>query len=184
MCAVVGCAVVLSEVANYLAWYWPPPAWFRDAMAPLADVRAHWPVALLAAVLAGPIAEEVIFRGVILRGLRTARPAAFAITVSAVLFAIAHLNPWQGLAAFCLGLLIGWTYVRTGSLSLCIAAHVLNNFLAMLSSMLPPWIPGMMGRPDGLVQFQPVWFTVTGAVVFAVATIVFVAKTRRMAAVI
>lgn len=179
--AVLGCAVVLSELSNYLAWYWPMPLWFREAMAPLLNTEEYWPLAMLTAVLIGPIAEEFIFRGIVLRGLIGAGSAWAAVIWSAALFGIAHLNPWQGFSAFCIGLLLGWAYVRTRSLTLCIVAHVLNNFVAMLAPMLPPWIPGATG-PQDHAQFQPVWFTSVGAVVFVVATIVFAAKTRPAAA--
>lgn len=176
--AVLGCATVLSEVSNFLAWFWPPPAWYLNAMATL-DMGQYWPLSLLVAVFIGPVAEEFIFREIILRGLLGTRPAARAVIWSAALFGIAHLNPWQGLGAFCLGLLVGWGYVRTRSLALCIAAHVLNNFVAALAPILPPWIPGATGPMDYTkLQFQPLWFTTVGAVVFVVAMIVFAARTR------
>lgn len=176
--AILGCATVLSEVSNYLAWFWPPPAWYFNAMATL-DMVQYWPLSLLVAVFIGPVAEEFIFRGIILRGLLGTRAAPRAVIWSAALFGIAHLNPWQGLGAFCLGLLVGWAYVRTRSLALCIAAHVLNNFVAMLAPLLPPWIPGATGPVDYThVQFQPLWFTTAGAVLLVVATMVFAAKTR------
>lgn len=179
LCAVLGCEAVLSDLSNCLSWFWPPPAWYLDAMAPLLNMGELWPLALPVAVLIGPIAEEFIFRGIILRGLLRTRSAWSAIVWSAAFFGIAHLNPWQGIAAFGSGLLLGWAYVRTRSLALCIAAHVLNNFVAMLAPLLPPWIPGATGPMDYTrVQFQPLWFTTAGAVLLVAATMVFAAKTR------
>lgn len=88
----------------------------------------------LAVVIAAPLFEELLFRGVILRGLANRYSGMVALQVSAVLFALIHLNVHQLPAAYAIGLLTGWLYLRTGSLVPCIAAHAANNFLAMAST--------------------------------------------------
>lgn len=182
--AIVGFAAVSSEVGNYLLQAWPMSKSFREAMAPLTDADEHWIMALLVGVVLGPLVEEVIFRGVVLRGLTATMGAWPAILWSAALFAMIHLNPWQGYHAFGLGVLFGWAYLRTGSLALCIVAHVVNNALSLFLPMLPPWIPGVTGRAEtGVILFQPWWFTLMGAVVFVVAFARFGALTANRSAV-
>ena len=62
---------------------------------------------------------------------------ASAIAVSAVFFAILHMNPWQAIPAFCLGLLFGYVYYRTGSLKLTMLMHCVNNTMATIFSRVP-----------------------------------------------
>ena len=81
----------------------------------------------LAVVIAAPIFEELIFRGVILDGLLKNTSPAKAIFWSAFIFGVVHLNPWQFVAAFILGLVIGWLYYKSKSLLPCIFVHFVAN---------------------------------------------------------
>jgi len=81
----------------------------------------------------GPIVEELIFRGLILKGFRRNYNATTAILMSALLFALFHLNPWQFPATFVLGLLLGWVMIRTNNIILAIIGHSINNFLVLIS---------------------------------------------------
>lgn len=75
-----------------------------------------------------PIIEEILFRGVILRGLLQKGISPIkAIALSSFLFGIVHLNPWQFLGAGFLGAIFGFIYYRTKSLWLPVFLHALNN---------------------------------------------------------
>lgn len=84
-------------------------------------------VAGMMAVVA--VAEEVLFRGVILRLIQQRGGTWLALAVSAVLFGLVHLlNPgatlWGALAiAVEAGVMLGAAYVATGSLWLAIGLH-------------------------------------------------------------
>ncbi|WP_409994892.1 CPBP family intramembrane glutamic endopeptidase [Chitinophaga pinensis] len=39
-------------------------------------------------------------------------PPRKAIVISALFFGLIHLNPWQALPAFCIGLLLGWVFTK------------------------------------------------------------------------
>ena len=82
--------------------------------------------ALLGCVIA-PVVEEMLFRGVILRGFLRRYPRSYAIWGSAALFGLAHLNIYQFVAALFLGALSGWLYARARSLVPCIALHSAYN---------------------------------------------------------
>ncbi|WP_291632706.1 CPBP family intramembrane glutamic endopeptidase [Clostridium sp.] len=87
-------------------------------------------------IVVAPIYEEIIFRGILLKGMSKKINPTAAIVVSALLFALVHLNIPQGINAFLLGLAIGFIYLRTESIYLSIFAHFVNNFLALsVSSM-------------------------------------------------
>ena len=80
--------------------------------------------------LLAPVAEEVVFRGAILKSLLTKYRPWLAIVLSAVIFSIGHLNPAQMPHAFLIGLLLGWMYWRTGSILPGMAYHWANNSAA------------------------------------------------------
>ncbi len=80
-----------------------------------------------------PFFEEILFRGILLRGLlqHNIHPV-IAITFSAFLFGMAHLNPWQFMGAGMLGAVFGFVYYRTKSLWICVFLHALNNTISFL----------------------------------------------------
>lgn len=80
--------------------------------------------------IAAPILEELIFRGVILKNFLKKHKPMWAIFWSAFLFGVFHLNPWQFLAAFLIGLIIGWLYYKTKSIWPGIFVHFLNNSIS------------------------------------------------------
>lgn len=94
----------------------------------------------LYASLLGPVAEELIFRGFVLRTLQK-HGKTFAIVTSALLFGIYHGNLVQGIFAFLVGLVLGYTALEY-SLRWSIALHILNNgvfgdLLLRLTGRLP-----------------------------------------------
>ena len=89
--------------------------------------------------LLAPFAEEIVFRGAILKSLLQSRlSVGAAVTLSAVLFALIHFNPAQMPHAFLIGLLLGWMYQRTGSILPSVAFHWVNNSVAYVMYNLYP----------------------------------------------
>ena len=91
--------------------------------------------ALLSVSVFAPLFEEWLCRGLVLRGLMKHMNPTGAILVSAAFFAILHMNPWQAIPAFLLGILFGYVYYRTGSLKLIM--HCVNNTFSLLLSKIP-----------------------------------------------
>lgn len=89
---------------------------------------------VLSMALAAPILEECLFRGAI-EGhlLRTWQRPWLAVTVSALVFGLIHMNPVQMVFAFLAGLVFGWLYYRTGSVLPGIVGHILNNTMAVIT---------------------------------------------------
>lgn len=79
-----------------------------------------------------PVVEEMVFRGCVLRALLQWKPRRrwLMIALSALVFALIHLNPAQMPHAFLIGLLLGWLYMRTGSIVPGVAYHWANNTAA------------------------------------------------------
>ncbi|MBK5241104.1 type II CAAX endopeptidase family protein [Clostridium sp.] len=97
---------------------------------------------ILSLVVIAPIYEEVIFRGILLKGMANKINPNIALVVSALLFAVVHLNIPQGINAFLLGLITGFIYLKTESIYLSIFAHFVNNFLAITVSSMFTSIEG------------------------------------------
>ena len=88
-----------------------------------------------------PVAEEMVFRGAILRRLLnifSGQNYWWAIVVSAFLFGLIHLNFAQGINAFLIGLILGWMYFRTKSIVPGIAFHWINNTVAYIMYKIMP----------------------------------------------
>ncbi|HIZ87167.1 MAG TPA: CPBP family intramembrane metalloprotease [Candidatus Coprenecus pullistercoris] len=87
---------------------------------------------LLTVSVAAPLLEELMFRRIILSGLLRRMSAWKAVAWSSLLFAVAHLNPWQALPAFAMGCLFGWIYYRTRSYWTVVSLHAVNNTLTIV----------------------------------------------------
>lgn len=107
---------------------------FMETMQKMTE-GPFWSSFLVTAIFA-PVFEEWMCRGVVLRGLLTKMKPAWAIVVSALFFALIHLNPWQALNAFFIGVVMGYVYYKTGSLLLTMLIHFVNNGTAVVASHL------------------------------------------------
>ncbi len=84
-------------------------------------------------VIIGPICEEIIFRGIILKGFLKTYDYKKAILFSALIFSFIHMVPIQVIATFFIGLVLGYVYYKTRSLWLVCIIHILNNLVAVLA---------------------------------------------------
>jgi len=103
-------------------------------------------VSLLVIAVLPAICEEILFRGVLLRGLASRFHAPVAIGISAAVFSIYHLNTVQMIPTFVLGLALGTIALRAGSALPTMVAHLLNNTVALLVTRGD--LPAFAGRDD------------------------------------
>ena len=99
------------------------------------------PTGYLAVGILGPVAEEMVFRGAVLRtllNLFSQKSHWWAILISAVLFGAIHFNTAQFAHALPIGLVLGWMYYRTGSILPGLLFHWVNNTVAYLMFNLMP----------------------------------------------
>ncbi len=89
---------------------------------------------LLGSCLVIPLAEELLYRGVVERRLSLLCGSAPAIVLSAVIFGVMHWNVVQFLYAGILGLLLAWLLERTGFLYAPVLAHIGANVMAVVRS--------------------------------------------------
>ena len=98
-----------------------------------------------------PVVEEMLFRGIVLRGFLHRYGRAQAIWGSAMLFGVAHLNIYQFVAALVIGALSGWLYVRGRSLVPCIALHAGYNTALTLIEQFQSDADGNATLPAGVL---------------------------------
>lgn len=93
------------------------------------ELEGWWIFAL--AVLAAPLFEEFIFRGIIFRGLQRTWPLPTAALASAAIFAIVH-PPVSVIPVFSLAVIAAFGYARTNLLLTPIVAHAVYNFIMVV----------------------------------------------------
>ena len=142
------------------------PEWFEQIMNSILKNSPLW-VTLISVSVFAPLFEEWLCRGIVLRGLLTKMNPAWAIIISAAFFAVLHMNPWQALPAFILGLLFGYVYYKTGSLKLTMLMHFTNNTMSAIFSKIPQF--------EEAETFMDVMSPWAYAAVFALSVIILAA---------
>ncbi len=126
--ATLALVVVIEPLTSII----PMPEFFEDLMEEM--FKKHF-ISLITVAISAPILEEILFRGVILRGLLKHYSPAKAIFWSAFIFGLVHLNPWQFIAALLGGSFMGFMYWKTNSIIPGIIIHFVNNFTAGVMSI-------------------------------------------------
>ncbi len=125
----------LAVLGARMAWLavrlWLDPDWGEGAPDGFQlEDPALQALLLIVVVLVGPIAEEILFRGILFRRLLRRWPPLLAALGSSLLFGAAHFDL---VGSTLMGLALVALYVQTRSLWAPVAAHAINNLLAMLS---------------------------------------------------
>ena len=114
-----------------------------------SSTTVHWWLVIILAAVVAPVTEEILFRGLLqgwLAGMFRSRWAA--IVVSAGIFAVFHLAAREDAIAgefplarietipalFVLGLVLGYSYEKSGSLYRPMAIHLVFNALSLLTA--------------------------------------------------
>lgn len=87
---------------------------------------------IVAIVVVVPIFEELICRGIILESVRRKWGAWAGCGASALIFGLMHVQPPLIINAVAMGLILGYIYLRTGSIFAPIILHSINNLLAYI----------------------------------------------------
>ncbi len=105
----------------------------------LAGARgAALALALVGIGLAPAVAEELLCRGLVQRGLEARLPPVVAIPLASAFFGALHVDPVHAVFASLLGLYLGLAAYLAGSIRAAIACHAVNNLLAVAIAALWP----------------------------------------------
>ena len=161
--SIFGLGVVLSELDNAVITLLPMPEMFQDIFQIMVEEKRSYLSALFSAVVIAPVGEEIVHRGIILKGLLAHYTQNRAIVWSAVLFGLMHLNPWQFPVIFILGLVFAYWVIQTESLWPAILGHALHNLIAV--TFLHFDVPGFPVPEDlNVVVHNPWWLNVCGPI--------------------
>lgn len=120
---------VYSEFIRLLRGCHPPSPW--DAASTL-PTTSRLMLVFMGGVFA-PVAEEVFFRGYILRKYMEAGFIWRGGLVCSLFFAMVHVtDPFHVPCIFLFGAILSWLYIKTNSLIAPVIAHAANNVLALV----------------------------------------------------
>lgn len=169
------CAVVLPVLDTWLPTIKPMP---DDLM--LHQMRLLYPGAswmwlrvIGSAVIAIPIAEELLYRALFLRGFHIHYRPLTALVLSAALFTVTHFNPWAIGSIFIAGMILGWLYIKSGSLWPSILLHALYNLSAVFFVHHAVNQAGGVDDAQAFLNLEPFWWERPQIVAIGVAVLVF-----------
>ncbi|MCL2706793.1 MAG: CPBP family intramembrane metalloprotease [Dehalococcoidia bacterium] len=131
---VIFCIVSFGAIYEYLTGA-PPGADNSDFMDNTYSSVGWWPMLWLATVVVAPVFEEAFFRGFMFVGLQRSRLRAVGVIIlTSVVWACLHLqyNLFGIASILIMGLVLGVTRYKTGSLWCPIIVHAVWNALAFV----------------------------------------------------
>jgi len=168
-----GFIIISSEINNVLEYFLPMPEFLQEAFETML-VNKYIIIPVLFVGVAPAFIEEMLFRGIILNGFKENYSHKKAIIVSSLLFGIVHLNPWQFVTAFIMGMVSAWVCLKIKALTLSIYMHLFNNVAAVfiIKTRDIVLIKGFNTEPSEQ-SFQPLWFDILGILLVAIGIILF-----------
>lgn len=130
--------VLLTRMAESNAYFKEVVENYEELVKSIVSEQAPLWLQVLAVGIAAPIAEELLFRGIIQGEFRRAFPEAVAIFFQAVLFGLFHMNLVQSVYAFFPGVLFGLAYAVSRSIFVPILMHIFFN---IVGGVLPGYFP-------------------------------------------
>ena len=146
----LGAVVAVDPVTAFLQHQSPDSAALEQSMENLMGGNGF--LVFLTVAICAPFFEELLVRGILLRGMLTKLRPGWAIFWSALMFAVMHANLVQGFSALVLGLLLGYTYYRTGCLWLTMLMHFANNALSFALMKIPS-----VDASEDMSVLMPLW---------------------------
>jgi sodium transport system permease protein len=173
--ALAGCSA-WAAVAIFSEWVLPVPKQMleelRKSLIPLDGSRSFFATLLLVAV-SPAICEECLFRGPILRGLRTRFDSVAAVVITAALFGLFHMDVYRLIPTALLGVMLGFIALESGSIVPSMVAHFCNNAMLVILASLG------LDRPMETLSQRALTLLVIASLVLAVAGLALVRGARR-----
>lgn len=91
---------------------------------------AHFLVGIVCLGIISPIAEEILFRGIIYNYLKRFSTIKVALILSSFFFGMYHMNTVQGTYGFIMSILIVYAYEYFGDFKVAVIVHCISNVMA------------------------------------------------------
>ena len=117
---------------------------------------SEWPLELtksggffpyfLTSILAAPLAEEFVYRGLLTPALLSGYGRRGAVVAGGLLFWVLHLvydKPWWMVHYFAAGAILTWAFLARGRLWICVVLHAGGNLLVVTDDLILKYAPGL-----------------------------------------
>lgn len=155
---VSGLSLIWITIAGKIPMFQAQLAAMKEGNAMIGGGSLHG--VFLSAVIAAPIVEEVIFRGVVLGSFRKVFPAWVSLIVSALIFGIYHMNPVAIVYASVMGIIAGIVYEKRQNLLFPIILHMANNLMGLLQDFVPAGIGANVVNVVSIAMIIPMCYIV------------------------
>ena len=168
----------LLEIGSWLNFFPSPsewyPEWYTDFIYNLVvapDDLVAYPMWVMGVdfVIIGPLTEELLMRGLILRGFLSRYSVRKAVLASALLSGLMHLDSWNLIGTTILGILLAWWFIQTRSMLPCFLGHVFYGalfFAYIMLGGLEIWHP-LLEIWFRLLWWNLVWWNLVGVILTA-----------------
>ena len=134
---------------------------FSDRVEEMMSNSTPIPLILFVAII-GPIFEELIFRGLLLKKLRVYGDKT-AIIYTSIAFGLFHTNISQILFAAVIGVVLGYVVCKTNNIKYSIMIHIIINMLSSIATII---------STSGLDAIQTVYVVVITLITIAAVIVV------------
>ena len=136
--AIVGSTLIVSVLVTLTGSEATPEQVLTQG---ITDTPVQLLLTVLAAVVMAPIAEELLFRGLLHRGLRRRMHVVPATLLSSALFAVVHVEvaasqPLALIGLTFVGVVLAIAHERTGSLLVPVVIHATHNAVTIAAVVL------------------------------------------------
>ncbi len=163
------CSLVPTSLLAELSLRLHPadPQWENFFQEHLPTTTFEIILAVVTVVAVAPLAEEIIFRGLLYRLTSSLWGVAPAALISALVFGIVHGEPWFLFGLIGVGLMLAFIYETTRSVTACWVAHAVHNSISL-------W--AMLNNEGGFAEARGVTVQDWGLAAVSVLGILLVGK--------
>ena len=138
VCLSMGIIIISDELDRIIQAFLPAPDYILDLNGLLRpDTFIGFILLFIAVSIIAPLGEELIFRGFFQQVLEKHwKDVTRAILVTALFFAMIHMNPYWFLQIYILGVILGFLAWKTKSVIPSLILHSMNNTMAMFFSFV------------------------------------------------
>lgn len=121
----------------------------------IVEMAIAAPLLIIAVAVIGPIVEEIVFRQVIFGSLYQRFGFWISAAISALIFAVIHMDFEHLLVYFAMGVAFSFLYVKTKRIIVPIIAHVgINSFVMLVQVVFRDHIEDLEKQLDQLEEMQ------------------------------
>ena len=156
---IIGTFSLEFEINSWLEYFPSHPEWYAEFLYNLVVasndlvVVPIW-VMVVSFVILAPLTEELLVRGLILRGFLSRYSARKAVLASALLSGLTHLDSSNFIGPTMLGILFAWWFIQTRSMLPCFLGHAFYGALVIAYFVL--------GQLE--IWFHPLWWNLVGVI--------------------